>query len=418
VIADMGKAKNKLRLAVLALAPPAGQGIRPISLDRSAFTLFELILAIVLSATLLTLIGAAINLYLTQVDASRGQVEEAQLARSILALIADDIRATFVYRTQDTSSIAQLMASTVPFDIDSIDAPTAAGVGNSADTSRLPSNNTSAPSSTATSTVGVARASTTATGSASGNISQQENGGMALGLNGSLNELYVDVARLPRREELFSTVTGYTNAPLPAQPGGMKVGTMNVMAVGTVPPSDLKSVHYFVRRGEQMEVGSTALNVLDEASQQRAAGLVRQEVPHMLRAFAEQVGNARILESGQALVAPELIHIEFRYFDGSQVVEQWDMRERNSLPIAVEVRIWLSTPDPDHPTLSYYDLAEKISNARQYRQTVYLPMSIVAGSVGSGATSGDGVPSSSSSTGSSFDSTAPAGNSGLDSMVQ
>ena len=60
---------------------------------------------------LLALIGTAINLYLMQVDASRTRVEEAQLARSILAMIADDLRATSIYQPQDTSAIAQLMAA-------------------------------------------------------------------------------------------------------------------------------------------------------------------------------------------------------------------------------------------------------------------------------------------------------------------
>ena len=57
---------------------------------RAAFTLFELILAIALAAVLLTIIGMAINLYLTRVSMSRDRVEEAQLARSILAMIADE----------------------------------------------------------------------------------------------------------------------------------------------------------------------------------------------------------------------------------------------------------------------------------------------------------------------------------------
>src|SRR4051812_48173185 len=82
---------------------------------RHGFTLFEVILAIALSATLLTLIGTAINLYLTRVDASRSRVEEAQLARSVLSMIADDIRATSVYQPQDTSAIAQLMAKSAAF---------------------------------------------------------------------------------------------------------------------------------------------------------------------------------------------------------------------------------------------------------------------------------------------------------------
>ena len=36
---------------------------------------------------------------------------------------------------------------------------------------------------------------------------------MPLGLTGSDLELYVDVAKLPYQDELFGTVTGYTNAP-------------------------------------------------------------------------------------------------------------------------------------------------------------------------------------------------------------
>ena len=85
---------------------------------HAGFTLFEVILAIALAAVLLTLIGTAINLYLVQVDSGRTRVEEAQLARSVLSMIADDIRATTVYKPQDTSAIAQLMAKTAAFDPD------------------------------------------------------------------------------------------------------------------------------------------------------------------------------------------------------------------------------------------------------------------------------------------------------------
>ena len=73
---------------------------------RPGFTLFEFILAIALAATLLALIGTAINLYLMRIDADRTRVEEAQLARSVLTMIADDIRGATVYQKQDTSAIA------------------------------------------------------------------------------------------------------------------------------------------------------------------------------------------------------------------------------------------------------------------------------------------------------------------------
>src|SRR5262245_40867940 len=89
----------------------------------SGFTLFELILAVALSAVLLTLIGTAINLYLTRVYAGRTRVEEALLPRSVLKIIAADIRATTVYQPQDTSAIAQLMSKSATFNVDDIDKP-------------------------------------------------------------------------------------------------------------------------------------------------------------------------------------------------------------------------------------------------------------------------------------------------------
>jgi prepilin-type N-terminal cleavage/methylation domain-containing protein len=54
---------------------------------RRAFTLFELILAIALSATLLALIGTAINLYLIRVDAGRKMVFDSFIDRLLLYLL-------------------------------------------------------------------------------------------------------------------------------------------------------------------------------------------------------------------------------------------------------------------------------------------------------------------------------------------
>ena len=88
---------------------------------RSAFTLFELILAIAISVTLLALIGTAINLYLLASTPAARAFEEAQLARSILATIAADVRATTTYQTQDISAIARLAAGAASFDVDNID---------------------------------------------------------------------------------------------------------------------------------------------------------------------------------------------------------------------------------------------------------------------------------------------------------
>jgi hypothetical protein len=231
---------------------------------------------------------------------------------------------------------------------------------------------------------------------------------MPLGLNGSLNELYVDATRLPRRDELFATFTGYTNAPMAAPNGGTGLGAnMTAAATGMPRPSDLKSVRYFIRPGVPVAAGSAAATTLSPADQLRAAGLVRQEIPRSMRIWAEQMGNSALLESGQSLVAPEVVHIEFLYFDGVQVSDVWDMVERNALPLAIEIRIWIAPAGSDVTAKAgMLDAATLANNTRQYSQTVYLPMAEVANSAAASASStsqsGSSMSGTSSGSGTGF----------------
>jgi len=369
---------------------------------RSAFTLFELILAIALSAALLALIGMAINLYLKRVDISRTRVEEAQLARSILTMIADDLRAAAIYQPQDTSSIAQLMAASSPFDVDSIDAERSGssggsgGTGGSGSTSgSLGTNSGSLGSSSAAS--GSSSSSSGSSGSSQQNAVEEE---MPLGVSGMVADLYVDVQRLPRGDELFSTFTGYTNAPA-AISNGITPTAMGAQSAMLPRPSDLKTVRYFVREGARSVNGVVATPLSPEA-QAQAGGLVRQEIPRAARLMAEEMSNSDILQSGQVLIAPEVVHIEFTYYDGEQTTNLWDMAELQQLPLAVEVRIWLASSEA--LTLAggtTYDMNDLMSTAREYRQTVFLPMAELSRSGASAAASSSSGSSSSNSSSSS-----------------
>jgi len=314
--------------------------------------LFELILAIALSVILLMLIGTAINLYLVRVDTSRQRVEEAQLARSILAMIAADLRAAAVYQPQDTSSLAQLAASTAEFDVDEIDQQ-GGGTG-----TVLSGNSSASPSSFSDATAGSSDASIADTDAESTTKLQ-------LGINGALEELYVDVSRLPRVDELLTPVATGTAAMAQHDP-----------AAGGLPrPSDEKTVRYFLRQGDRIDPASAAATALAPEAQLRAGGLVRQEIDRAARTWAEQTGNQAVLESGQVLVAPEVAQIWFRFFDGAEVAEYWDMRERRSLPLAVEVTIWLipQTETGTEPSAAY-SFNDPAATAHQYQQTVFLPV--------------------------------------------
>jgi prepilin-type N-terminal cleavage/methylation domain-containing protein len=356
------------------------------SAKRAGFTLFELILAIALSAVLLSLIGMAINLYLRRVDESRSRVEDAQLARSILAMIADDIRATAIYQPQDTSGIAQLMSKTSTFDVDSIDKASDSSSSNatsgatSFSTSSIGAGGASASSSSSTSQTG-SSSSGSSTSSDSSTISGTETDNtMPLGVNGSNAELYVDAMRLPRQEELFACVTGYTNAQSPAAMNSAMPSMQDASTSNVAPPADLKTVHYFVRPGEALPAGSAGATSLDPATQSRIGGLVRQETPRLARVFAEQNGGSTVLDSGQALIAPEVVHIEFHYFDGSQTLDSWDMKEQKKLPLGIEVCIWLRPSDATDQPINATADANMLATTRQFKQRVFLPMAAAAGS--------------------------------------
>lgn len=345
---------------------------------RPGYTLFELILAIALSATLLVLIGTAINLYLVRVDTSRQRVEEAQLARSILAMIATDLRAAAVYQPQDTSAVAQLAANAAAFDVDEIDQPSGgaggggAGGGGGGGTGGAGGNSGGETSSFGETTAGAGGADSTGLGADSSTE-------LPLGINGTLEELIVDVSRLPRVDELLSPVATGTAAMVQSGP-----------AAGALPrPSDEKTVRYFVRQGDRIDPSSAAATALAPEAQLRAGGLVRQEIDRAVRTFAEQTGNQALLDSGQVLVAPEVVQISFRYFAGD-VAEYWNMRERGSLPLAVEVTIWL-TPQTavDAPEVAESWMSNPTATAHQYQQTVYLPVTgATSGSAGAASATG------------------------------
>ena len=82
-----------------------------VGLQRSAFTLLELILSLALTAVIAGIIGSLVQLYLTNQQTGRDSVRQAQLARAVLNMIAEDVRTTVRYQAFDTSGLAQLLSS-------------------------------------------------------------------------------------------------------------------------------------------------------------------------------------------------------------------------------------------------------------------------------------------------------------------
>ncbi len=162
---------------------------------KRGFTLFEVLLAIALSTLLLALIGAAINLYLTRIEARRTDVEFSQLARTIFEMIGDDLRAAAEYKPQDMSGAmaASGASSGVSQSLDSTSTGTSSTSGTSGTTGTTGTTGTSGTSGT----TGTTTTSGTSTSSASSSTATVEAANMSTtpGVYGTLNELYIDASR-------------------------------------------------------------------------------------------------------------------------------------------------------------------------------------------------------------------------------
>jgi prepilin-type N-terminal cleavage/methylation domain-containing protein len=297
--------------------------------NRDGFTLLEVLLAMALAAIVLGAITMAIDFHLRVVERGRQQVEEAQLARALLRKIADDLRCAVLYQPMDATSLEALAGST---------SGATSGRGN-AGTAQ------SADSATAL---------TSASGSSSGSssdftgeptsdeatLAESAVWGATPGLYGNHYELQVDVSRLPRIDQYEQLVVD-----LDGRPGDLV--------------SDVKTVAYY----------------LGTSSDTAVVGLMRRELDRAATSFAAQYGGLMELELHQKLLAPEVIAIEFNYFDGIDWYPEWDSSVLGGLPVAVEIAVAISMTPGTVANAGMIDLSLTTGEEefRVYRLLVHLP---------------------------------------------
>ncbi|MFN9881410.1 MAG: hypothetical protein ACK557_23305, partial [Planctomycetota bacterium] len=73
--------------------------------------MLELILAMGLAVLVLISIGMAINIYLQLLTQQQAYIEQQQVARNVLAMVANDLRAALQYKAADVSGLENLSAS-------------------------------------------------------------------------------------------------------------------------------------------------------------------------------------------------------------------------------------------------------------------------------------------------------------------
>jgi hypothetical protein len=142
--------------------------------------------------------------------------------------------------------------------------------------------------------------------------------------------------------------------------------------------SDLVSVSYFLAipgaAGLQGAVGDRYSNAIRDSSVQ---GLARLEGDKMAIEFADTGAGLESLADAAQVIAPEVIELTFRYFDGSTWYDTWDSAALGALPRAVEVVIGLKTPQkPRDPSDSRP--VDSPTVGRSIRHVIAIPLSSAA----------------------------------------
>jgi prepilin-type N-terminal cleavage/methylation domain-containing protein len=316
------------------------------------FTLLELLLALGLTAVVSILIGGLVQLFLVNETRGRDTVRQAQMARAILNMIAEDIRTTVRYYPYDTSGLDQMLGSAMNNATGgALGALTGAAGGGAAGGGAAGGGAASGGAagggsggagnpSAGGSAGGAGAAGGGLSGSAIGSMAGGGAGGQMTGgagatgspaaippgIFGAASSIEIDVSRLPRPDEYV------------IQPGNINTGSLGDM------PSDIKTVGYYVQAprsdGVQDPLASLTSQIATATSSSSglSGGLVRRSLDRAVTQYAYEVGNSDQLMRTGEIIAPEVLGIDFSYFGPEGWRTDWDSSTLG-LPSVVKVTI-------------------------------------------------------------------------------
>lgn len=310
---------------------------------RLGYTLLELLLALALSIVVISTIATAIHVNLFSLSRAQARIERKQVARSVLAMIGNDIRAAVQFRAADYSGLEdvllsqQLAAGISPVAVDTDDTDPDSDDGDDLTLPSLPSDDSNASNS-----------GDLITGDEESDSDDSDN--WSVGLVGDANYIWLDISRLPRIDQYHPLIQTAQD--------GVRTG------------SDIKQVVYYVGTvSPRSGAGSNSIHL--EADH---TGLIRDEIDRAV-AFYQGAFDPTSPKDFSQMVAAEVVQIQFRFFDGQQWVTQWDSAENDAFPTAVEINIVLDSNPLADRVGDLEDAADQASGRfERYRSVVNLPL--------------------------------------------
>jgi prepilin-type N-terminal cleavage/methylation domain-containing protein len=281
---------------------------------KRAYTLIEVLIVLVLLTTITLLITMALDIHMRQMVVSNTEVEEAQLAHAVLAKIAQDIHSVVVaIRVENLEVDASAITSVMGLD----------GVGDLLGDLDL--------------------------GDLEG-TEETEDEDMPLiygempGIYGDIEWIQIDTAKLPRGEMFGSKQTRR----------GTSMASDRLSATKTV-------LYYLGRDTEQLAITDpryqpeNLIGAIGRSLDPSAAqyGLFRRQLDRQASQYMLLEGLEAEYEQDDEPLAPEVVWIEFAYFDPTAGtlgetgawIDSWDMDDRQMLPLAVRITVAIRRPN-------------------------------------------------------------------------
>ena len=373
---------------------------------RHAFTLLEVLLALGLTVIVMALVGTALTTTLKLVESGRVRTERDQLARAILSKIADDVRSSVRYEPFDASGMMKIntSSSSSSGSQSGQSSTSTSGTGNSSSSGKSSSSGNSGANSSTSGTAssqssnssGGSSSNTSSSNSSSSSSDQSSSSSTPAvvsttitGLVGDDSGLQIDLGRIPRLDEYVAA-----------------------QSQSSAPVTDVRRVMYYLANSASSIVSTSGAG----SSATSGTGLIRSEANHATAQYTADTGGDSTSTANGSVVAPEVLALEFSYFDGSEWVSAWDTTTYNGLPQLIKISIALA--DPAHTkqgeTPSFSSIADAADKDPDnvYSVVVRLPASDpIPSASGSGSSSSSASSSSSGSTNSSGTSASTGGGS-------
>jgi hypothetical protein len=133
---------------------------------------------------------------------------------------------------------------------------------------------------------------------------------------------------------------------------------------------DVKTVTYSLG-----DPGTASPTESGNSSSAGQTGLYRREVDRPAYVSAMQQGQTDILTQATSKLAPEVVNLQFTYYDSTTTYDQWDSNTQGSLPVAIKVTIRLrramakspnaaASGSADNWTFATYDMLVDLPNAQ------------------------------------------------------